>query len=155
MVTRLYVDNFRCLINFELRLDETNVLLGPNGSGKTSVLDVLRRIQALVARGARIEETFPTRDLSLTRDRDDQRFSSICRSTVAPTTTSWASSTIVVADECGSASRLWITTATPSLRFEAAPPSCTTTTMQRGPSTLSTGPARAWDLSTRDPTTRS
>ena len=74
MVTRLYVDNFRCLINFELRLDETNVLLGPNGAGKTSVLDVLRRIQDLVARGARIEAAFPTRDLSLTQDRDDQRF---------------------------------------------------------------------------------
>lgn len=74
MVTRLYVDNFRCLSNFELRLDETNVLLGPNGSGKTSVLDVLRRIQALVARGARIEETFPARDLSLLQDHEDQRF---------------------------------------------------------------------------------
>ncbi|MCY4507321.1 MAG: AAA family ATPase [Acidobacteria bacterium] len=74
MVTRLYVDNFRCLSNFELRLDETNVLLGPNGSGKTSVLDILRRIQALVARGARIEEAFPARDLSLLQDREDQRF---------------------------------------------------------------------------------
>ena len=74
MVTRLYADNFRCLSNFELRLDETNVLLGPNGSGKTSVLDILRRIQALVARGARIEETFPARDLSLLQDVEDQRF---------------------------------------------------------------------------------
>ena len=72
MVTRLYVDNFRCLVNFELKLDETNILLGPNGSGKTSVLDALRRIQHLVARGARIEETFPTRDLSLIGDRDLQ-----------------------------------------------------------------------------------
>ena len=52
MVTRLYVDNFRCLVNFELKLDEMNILLGPNGSGKTSVLDALRRIQNLVARGA-------------------------------------------------------------------------------------------------------
>ena len=45
MLTRLYADNFRCLTNFELRLDETNVLLGPNGTGKTSVLDALRRMQ--------------------------------------------------------------------------------------------------------------
>ena len=74
MVTRLYVDNFRCLINFELRLDETNVLLGPNGSGKTSVLEVLRRTQALVARGARIEEAFPASDLSLTQVSGDQHF---------------------------------------------------------------------------------
>ena len=74
MVTRLYVDNFRCLTNFELRLDETNVLLGPNGSGKTSVLDVLRRTQALVARGARIEEVFPASDLSLTQIGGAQHF---------------------------------------------------------------------------------
>ena len=72
MVTRLYVDNFRCLVNFELKLDETNILLGPNGSGKTSVLDVLRRIQNLVARGGRIEEEFPTTDLSLIQDREVQ-----------------------------------------------------------------------------------
>lgn len=74
MVTRLYVDNFRCLSNFELRLDETNVLLGPNGSGKTSVLEVLRRTQAVVARGARIEEAFPATDLSLTQVSGDQHF---------------------------------------------------------------------------------
>lgn len=72
MVTRLYVDNFRCLVNFELKLDETNVLLGPNGSGKTSVLDTLRRIQNLVARGSRIEDEFPTSDISLIQDRDIQ-----------------------------------------------------------------------------------
>ena len=68
MVTRIYVDNFRCLVNFELKLDETNILLGANGSGKTSVLDALRRIQNLVARGGRIEEEFPTSDLSLLQD---------------------------------------------------------------------------------------
>ena len=28
MLKRLYVDNFRCLTNFELKLDEANVLLG-------------------------------------------------------------------------------------------------------------------------------
>ena len=74
MLKRLYVDNFLCLVNFELTLDETNVLLGPNGTGKTSVLQVLRRIQALVARGAKLDEAFPTSDLSLTQNRDEQRF---------------------------------------------------------------------------------
>ena len=74
MLTRLYVDNFLCLVNFELTLDETNVLLGPNGSGKTSVLQVLRRIQALVVQGAKVNEVFPASDLSLTQNRDEQRF---------------------------------------------------------------------------------
>ena len=74
MLKRLYIDNFLCLVNFELMLDETNVLLGPNGSGKTSVLRSLHRIRELVARGARLEDVFPTQDLSLTQDRDEQRF---------------------------------------------------------------------------------
>ena len=74
MLTRFYADNFLCLANFELTLDETNVLLGPNGSGKTSVLDALHRIQALVARGAKIEEVLPAKNLTLSQDRDEQRF---------------------------------------------------------------------------------
>ncbi len=74
MLKRLYADNFRCLTNFELELDEANVLLGANGTGKTSVLDVLRRIQHLVVRGARIDEVLPARDLTLNRKRNVQRF---------------------------------------------------------------------------------
>ena len=74
MLTRFYADNFLCLMNFELTLDETNVLLGPNGSGKTSVLNALHRIQALVVRGAKIEEVLPARDLTLSQDHDEQRF---------------------------------------------------------------------------------
>ena len=62
MLTRLYVDNFRCLQNFELDLDQANILLGRNGTGKTSVLDVLRNIQNLVARGWKVDEAFPARD---------------------------------------------------------------------------------------------
>ena len=74
MLTRFYADNFRCLSNFELMLDEANILLGPNGSGKTSVLSVLSRIQKLLVRGVRINEAFPARDLSLTQARNEQRF---------------------------------------------------------------------------------
>ena len=74
MLTRLYADNFLCLVNFELTLDERNVLLGANGSGKTSVLEALRRIRALVSRSERIEDVFPTRDLSLSQKRNKQRF---------------------------------------------------------------------------------
>ena len=75
MLTRFYADNFRCLANFELELDEANVFLGANGTGKTSVLEVLRKIQDLISRGRRIEQVFPARDLSLGQDRNTQRFS--------------------------------------------------------------------------------
>ena len=74
MLQRIYADNFRCLSNFELDLDEANVFLGANGTGKTSVLHVLRSIQNLIARGSKVDEAFPARDLSLTQDREEQRF---------------------------------------------------------------------------------
>ena len=74
MLTRIYADNFRCLSNFELELDEANVLLGPNGTGKTAVLSLLRSIQELVVRGSRLDEAFPLRDLSLAEERPGQRF---------------------------------------------------------------------------------
>ena len=63
MLTRFYADNFRCLLNFELMLDEASVLLGPNGSGKTSVLNVLSGIQRLLVRGAKVDHAFPMHDL--------------------------------------------------------------------------------------------
>ena len=74
MLSRLYVDNFRCLENFELDLDQTNVFLGRNGTGKTSVLNVLRNIQNLVVRGSKVDTVFPARDISLYGQRNEQRF---------------------------------------------------------------------------------
>ena len=74
MLKRFYADNFRCLVNFELELDEANILLGANGTGKSSVLTVLRKIQDLVVRGYKVEGVFPTRDLTMHGDRKEQRF---------------------------------------------------------------------------------
>lgn len=47
MITRLYVDNYRCLSNFEVRFDRAEVLVGDNGTGKSTalrVVDLLRRL---------------------------------------------------------------------------------------------------------------
>ena len=75
MIGRFYADNFRCLSNFELDLDQINIFLGPNGSGKTSVFDALRKIQNVTVRGARIADEFPQRDLScLRRGNQVQQF---------------------------------------------------------------------------------
>ena len=74
MIMRFYADNFRCLTNFELELDEANVFLGANGSGKSSVLDVLWKIQRLVAGRDKLDEVFFQRDLSMMQNRDEQRF---------------------------------------------------------------------------------
>lgn len=69
MIRRLYVNNFRCLENFELPLSgQSSVLLiGKNGSGKTTVglaLEILQRI----ARGTnRVGELIKPNDLRRAR----------------------------------------------------------------------------------------
>jgi ABC-type lipoprotein export system ATPase subunit len=47
MITRLYANNFRCLVAFKTEFDSFGVLCGPNGSGKSSVFDALRLIRSL------------------------------------------------------------------------------------------------------------
>ena len=74
MFNRLWVDNYRCLVNFELRLGETSILLGANGSGKTSVLDVVRALRQLLSGKARVTDpdVFPTRSLTRWGSSDRQ-----------------------------------------------------------------------------------
>jgi predicted ATPase len=47
MFKRIYVDNFRCLVNFEFRPDRVNLLVGANGSGKSTFLDALNLLMRL------------------------------------------------------------------------------------------------------------
>lgn len=47
MITRLYANNFRCLVAFETKFDSFGVLCGPNGAGKSSVFDALDLIRNL------------------------------------------------------------------------------------------------------------
>ena len=47
MITRLYANNFRCLVAFEAKFDSFGVLCGPNGAGKSSVFDALRLLRNL------------------------------------------------------------------------------------------------------------
>lgn len=45
MLTRLYVNNYRSLVNCEFTFQRLNFLLGPNGGGKSSVFDVLHAMR--------------------------------------------------------------------------------------------------------------
>ncbi len=45
MLTRIYIDNFRSFVNFEYRPEAKQLLLGANGSGKSSLLKAIRSLK--------------------------------------------------------------------------------------------------------------
>ncbi|MBI5292172.1 MAG: AAA family ATPase [Chloroflexi bacterium] len=58
MLKRLYVDNYKCLVNFDLNFNAINLFLGANGSGKSTVFEVLQKLRAIVNGDSRISEEF-------------------------------------------------------------------------------------------------
>ncbi len=74
MIKRLYVDNYKCLVNFDLKLDELSLLLGPNGVGKSSVLEVVYAVRQLLGGVAKVTdpEVFPTSTLTRWQSQDVQ-----------------------------------------------------------------------------------
>ena len=76
MIKRVYVDNYKGLVNFELKLQELTLLLGPNGVGKTSVLDVVFALRQLLAGLAKVtdKEAFPAPRLTRWQNRSTQVF---------------------------------------------------------------------------------
>jgi hypothetical protein len=63
MLIRLYVDNFKAFVNFELQTKSLNLLLGTNGSGKSSTFDILRLLQKLIG-GCAVSELFSLNTLT-------------------------------------------------------------------------------------------
>jgi len=47
MITRLQVRNFKSLRDIDLELGPLNVLVGPNMSGKSNILDALRFLREI------------------------------------------------------------------------------------------------------------
>lgn len=59
MLTRLRIQNFRAIEDLTLELRAKNLLMGRNGSGKTSVFDALAALRAFVIDGAKCEHVLP------------------------------------------------------------------------------------------------
>lgn len=64
MLKRIYVNNFRCLVNFELTFDNINLILGYNGSGKSTLFDVINKLQKFIIGEQKIEDIFHYEDLN-------------------------------------------------------------------------------------------
>ena len=75
MIRRLYVHNFRCLENFELNLSGKSsvLLIGKNGSGKSTVVLALEILQKIARGTNRIAELVSVKDLAQGR-KEPMRF---------------------------------------------------------------------------------
>lgn len=74
MITRIYIDNFRTLVNFEWKPGTLVLLMGDNGTGKSSILDVLWKLRRFVIDETDAREAFDSRDLTAWETRTDQTF---------------------------------------------------------------------------------
>ncbi|MEH2026453.1 AAA family ATPase [Nostoc sp.] len=74
MLKRIYIDNFRGLVNFEMNFDSINLFLGGNGTGKSTVFEVLRKIQTFVSGDAKVEGIFKSADCTRWQTSPVQRF---------------------------------------------------------------------------------
>jgi hypothetical protein len=74
MLKRIYIDNFRCFSNFEMTFQPVNLLLGVNGSEKTTLFDGIRYLQRLIGNDTPLPKLVRPRDLSWLSKNHRQHF---------------------------------------------------------------------------------
>lgn len=74
MLKKIYIHNYRCLVNFELDLENMTLLLGPNGGGKSTLFDLLRSIRCLLVDRSSVGDIFPMEDLNAWENSMQQVF---------------------------------------------------------------------------------
>ena len=73
MLKRLYVDNYKCLVNFEYQPGQVQLIVGGNGSGKSTVFDVLSLLRAFLLDGV-TTAIFAVNTLTRWQERNYQTF---------------------------------------------------------------------------------
>ena len=73
---RIRVENYKCLVDFDLYLQDITLLVGLNGVGKTAVLDVIYGIRRLLAGEVKITDpvAFPPSTLTRWQTHRHQQF---------------------------------------------------------------------------------
>lgn len=74
MIKRMYVDNYRTFSNFELVPKQVNLVMGSNGSGKSSLFEIVHSLQALIYGQAKVGLCFPPQSLTRWDKRNVQKF---------------------------------------------------------------------------------
>ena len=74
MLKRLYADNFRALVNADLPLERRTLLMGSNGTGKSTFGEVLLRLQWMLSGVSKTDEIFSGDTLTRWQKTPRQRF---------------------------------------------------------------------------------
>lgn len=74
MIKRLYIDNYKTLVNFEWKPAPMNLLIGGNGSGKSTVFEVLRNLCDFVSGYEVVGDLFPQSSLTAWQTLNLQHF---------------------------------------------------------------------------------
>ena len=74
MLKRLYVDNYKCLTNFDLRFGDLTLLLGANGCGKSAVFEVIGKLRDLIRGDAKVGKLFSSADITSWSSKPEQLF---------------------------------------------------------------------------------
>ena len=73
MLERIHIDNYKCLTNFDLRLDNLSLLAGANGCGKSAVFEVVGKLRDFAC-DWRVDKLFSADDLTRWTTKREQRF---------------------------------------------------------------------------------
>lgn len=74
MINHIYIDNYKCFVNFKYEPSSIELILGDNGSGKSSLFDVIRKLKSLVVEGNSSLDIFKGSELCRWDPRRGQKF---------------------------------------------------------------------------------
>jgi AAA15 family ATPase/GTPase len=74
MLKKIYIHNFRCFENFEIAFDKLNLFIGANGVGKSSIFNIIHKIQTLINGAKKVSSLFSADDLTIWQKSPVQTF---------------------------------------------------------------------------------
>jgi predicted ATPase len=74
VLKRIHIDNYKCLVNFDFTPQPTQLILGANGAGKSTIFDVLSRLRQVITGGSKVGSAFLPSSLTRWERREEQTF---------------------------------------------------------------------------------
>jgi predicted ATPase len=74
VISRIYIDNYKCFTNFEYRPGALQLLLGANGTGKTAIYDIVDALREFIVAGTNSLSAFPPGTMTAWDLRPKQTF---------------------------------------------------------------------------------